>query len=114
MYRIVDKKCSGKTARLLLLAKENNGIVVCAYPEWLKKKAYKYGLTGIDFISYNEFINGIEEHTKKVAMYHPDGTASVQDYVLKCYDSEKPVFVDDIELLFSRLCNLSGYTLSID
>lgn len=32
MYRIIDGRASGKTSRLLLLAKENNGIVVCANP----------------------------------------------------------------------------------
>ena len=53
MYRIIDGRSTGKTSRLLLLAKENNGIVVCAYPEWMKEKAYKYGLVGIDFISYD-------------------------------------------------------------
>lgn len=39
MYRIIDKKCSGKTSRLLLLAKENNGIVVCKDPQKMRDKA---------------------------------------------------------------------------
>ena len=55
MYRIIDKRCSGKTSRLLLLAKENNGIVVCRNPERMREKAYGYGLTGIDFVSYEDF-----------------------------------------------------------
>ena len=41
MYRIIDGRGTGKTSRLLLLAKENNGIVVCAYPEWMREKAAK-------------------------------------------------------------------------
>ena len=29
MYRIIDERGSGKTGRLFLLAKENNGIIAC-------------------------------------------------------------------------------------
>ena len=32
MYKIIDKRGTGKTLRLMLLAKENNGIVVCSSP----------------------------------------------------------------------------------
>ena len=32
MYRIIDTRASGKTSRLMLLAKENNGVFVCANP----------------------------------------------------------------------------------
>jgi hypothetical protein len=39
MYRIIDGRGTGKTSRLLLLAKEHDGIVVCAYPEWMREKA---------------------------------------------------------------------------
>ena len=33
MYRIIDNRGTGKTSRLLLLAKENNGIIVCKRPD---------------------------------------------------------------------------------
>jgi hypothetical protein len=32
MYRIIDGRGTGKTSRLMLLAKENNGVIVCANP----------------------------------------------------------------------------------
>ena len=42
MYRIIDGKGTGKTGRLLLLAKENDGIVVCANPTKTREQAHHY------------------------------------------------------------------------
>ena len=114
MYRIIDGRGTGKTSRLLLLAKEHDGIVVCAYPEWMKEKAYKYGLVGINFISYSDFIKGIMDNNVKMNMFHPDGEISTQEITLPGFHSEKPVFVDDLEKLFNHLCvsKFLGYTIS--
>lgn len=54
MYRIIDDKASGKTGRLMLLAKENNAVIACVNPNAMREKAYAYGITGLDFISYSE------------------------------------------------------------
>jgi len=54
MYQIIDKRGSGKTSRLMLLAKENNGILVCGNPYAMREKAHAYGLTGFDIVSYRE------------------------------------------------------------
>ncbi len=56
MYRIIDGRSSGKTGRLMLLAKENEGTIVCSNPRAMAQKARSYGITGIDFISYSEFL----------------------------------------------------------
>ena len=56
MYRIIDERGSGKTGRLFLLAKENNGIIACANPHAMRVKAERYGILGIDFISYSELL----------------------------------------------------------
>ena len=32
MYRIIDNRSSGKTSRLMLLAKENNAAIACSNP----------------------------------------------------------------------------------
>ena len=45
MYQIIDKRGSGKTSRLMLLAQENNGIFVCANPYGMREKAKNYDLT---------------------------------------------------------------------
>ncbi len=55
MYRIIDKRGTGKTSRLLLLAKETGATIVCANPKALEEKAKQLGLNGIKFISYDKF-----------------------------------------------------------
>ena len=58
MYRIIDSRGSGKTSRLMLLAKETGSKIACSNPAAMRQKAYAYGITGIDFISYSELFNG--------------------------------------------------------
>ena len=88
MYRILDDRASGKTSRLMLLAKENSGVLVCANPHAMRTKATAYGLTGFDIISY-------------------------EDYFKHNYEYGKKCFIDELELYVQALGNdLSGYTLS--
>ena len=58
MYRIIDSRSSGKTSRLMLLAKETNSAIACMNPHAMRAKAHAYGITGIDFISYSDLFNG--------------------------------------------------------
>ena len=90
MYRIVDSRSSGKSSRLMLLAKESDGIIVCKYPQSMRAKAYAYGLVGFDIISY-------------------------QDYLEGNYDSNKQCFIDEIEEFVKTIGNnLYGYTLTCE
>ena len=88
MYRIIDSRGSGKTSRLMLLAKENDVAIACSNPSAMRQKAYAYGITGIDFISYNDLLDG--------------------------WDGD--VFIDEIEVFVKVFLgydtNLKGYTLS--
>jgi hypothetical protein len=87
MYRIIDGRGTGKTSRLLLLAKENDGIVVCKSPELMREKAYRYGITSIDFISYGSF-NPLHYYNK-------------------------PVYIDELDLYLQHLNkDIQGYTIS--
>ena len=89
MYRIIDNRSTGKTSRLLLLAKESNGIVVCANPSVMREKAYSYGIVGVDFLSYEQYA-------------YTDN-----------YDITKPIFIDELELFLKKFdYNISGYTIS--
>ena len=89
MYKIIDKRATGKTSRLMLLAKEQNGIIVCKDPILMQRKAYDYGIVGIDFISYFDF--------------------------QPMYEYDKPVFIDEVDLYFKYLNNsITGYTISED
>lgn len=89
MYRIIDSRGSGKTSRLLLLAKETGATVVCSNPQAMREKSYAYGITGINFLSYHE------------ALY---SEGCVEDFL-----------IDEIELFtqYAIGCNkLVGYNLS--
>ena len=87
MYRIIDGRGSGKTSRLMLLAKETNSAIACMNPNAMRQKAYAYGITGIDFISYSELFNG---------------------------EYEGDVMIDEIEEFVKHYidCKLTGYTLT--
>lgn len=88
MYRIIDKRGTGKTSRLMLLAKEENAIIACSNPSAMKIKAEGYGIVGINFISYYDYVNGN-------------------------YQKGSMVFVDELDCFVRSLGhNLSGYTLS--
>jgi hypothetical protein len=56
LVRIIDKRASGKTSRLMLIAKENNATFVCSNPAVMEAKAHAYGIVGINFISYRDFL----------------------------------------------------------
>lgn len=55
MIQIIDKSSSGKTNKLLLLAKEKNATIVCENPYIMKEKAIRYGLLGLNFMSYGDY-----------------------------------------------------------
>lgn len=57
MYRIIDDRGTGKTSRLMLIAKENDALFVCSNPDAMRYKAKAYGIDGIEFISYGEFFH---------------------------------------------------------
>ena len=91
MYRIIDSRGCGKTSRLFLLAKENNGIIVCANPLHMRTKAHNYGITGLRFMSYQELIERKD---------------TIGD----------PLFIDELEvfvrLYLTEIARIGGYTLS--
>lgn len=58
MYRIIDSRSSGKTSRLMLLAKETGAAIACSNPSAMRTKAYAYGITGINFIPYSDLFEG--------------------------------------------------------
>ena len=91
MYRIIDNKASGKTRKLMEIAKENKAIFVCSNPRAMEAKAHAYGIVGIKFIDYFTFL---DDKGKEPANY----------------------VVDEIEMLlhymFGMNRNLTGYTLT--
>jgi hypothetical protein len=88
MYRIIDSRGSGKTSRLMLLAKETGAKIACSNPKAMQEKAYAYGIVGIDFIPYSDL------------------------FTMK-YDHDK-ILIDEIESLLHNYTDgrLIGYTLT--
>ena len=96
MYRIIDGKGMGKTGRLMLLAKENDCIIACSNPHAMEEKARRYGIFGIDFISYWDLITAPEKHEA----------------------FGKHILIDEIEVFvqyaLAEAGTVDGYTLSIE
>lgn len=100
MYRIIDGRGSGKTSRLMLLAKENGATLVCSNPRAMEAKAHAYGIVGIDFMSYADAI----DH-----MRHPDSRHTSEN-------RRPAIVVDEIEAFVQCALGMNGpligYTLS--
>ena len=92
MYKVIDKRGTGKTGRLMLLAKENKGVIACSNPRAMEEKARRYGIFGIDFISYWDLLNGENKYEN-------------------IFIDEIDVFVD---LMLTQVGKVKGYTLSIE
>ena len=74
MYRIIDSRSSGKTSRLMLLAKETNSAIACYNPPAMRQKAYAYGITGIEFIPYSDLFKLLGNLVRPL----PSGVATTQ------------------------------------
>lgn len=57
MYKIIDGRGTGKTTRLITLAKETNATIVAANPDYVHYKAERLGIFGVEVISYEQFIS---------------------------------------------------------
>ena len=77
MYRIIDERGSKKTYRLMLDAKHNGAsTIICANPSAMKEKAYHYGIVGLDFMSYEQFVN--RYNPKEIGNYYID---ELEDFI---------------------------------
>ena len=93
MKKIIDKRGTGKTSRLFLLAKTDNGVIICKNPNRMREKAYAYGITGLDFISYTDYIWGEEE---------------VENII-----QDRPVYIDELSTFMSAWDErIAGYSES--
>lgn len=73
----------GKTRMLLEQAQVSGGTVVCRDPETMRARAHKYGIVGLNIISYEE----------------------LKDVV------DSPIYIHDInQFLNARFGNVKGYT----
>lgn len=73
----------------MLLAKETGAKIACSNPSAMRQKARSYGITGVEFISYDDLFD-------------------------KYLDPEDKVMIDEIEDFVREYIDgtLTGYTLS--
>lgn len=60
----------GKTKKLIESAIAENGIIVCRDPDAMRARAHKYGITGLNVISYEEMANRVIVHPSKPVFIH--------------------------------------------
>lgn len=68
MLRLIGNRCTGKTRQLMQFAKDNNAIFVCSNPYSMMQKAENYGIIGLRFMSYFEFLTHNKEMTDNVVV----------------------------------------------
>lgn len=96
MYRIIDKRATGKTKRLMQVAKENNAVFVCLNPNSMRYKAQQYGIDGIEFIDYRTYLTYGNESYGKVVI------------------DELEMFLYQVQCMYCGRGKLIGYTISKD
>ena len=95
MIKIIDKQGTGKTRKLLELTKQNNGVIICESPDKMRERAYHYGITGIDFITYEDYWFNVIE---------------TEDFI-----AGRKVYIDNISnFLFAYDADISGYSESME
>lgn len=95
MYRIIDGCGTGKTTRIVTIAKETGATIVALSPDYVRYKAERLGIYGIDIISYEEFLTSSGRQRDKKFLI--DEIAVFASYVTKRNGG-----------------SLIGYTLSTD
>ena len=96
MTQIVGNRSSGKTYKLMLEAKEKHGTIICSNPNAMSEKAKAYGLTGINFMSYYDFLQSPAED---LGAYYID---------------ELELFAQYMTIRNNMRGNFTGYTLSLE
>lgn len=96
MKQIVSGRGTGKTMRLFQEAKEQGAVVVCSNPSAFADKALAYGIVGLKFMSYHDFLEGNFE------------------------EEDSTVVIDELEEVVKILCGydpvakMIGYTLTVE
>jgi hypothetical protein len=87
MFIISGGRGTGKTKMLLEQAEDTGGVIVCRDPDTMRARAHKYGITGLEIISYEDLYNS------------------------KAASEEKPVYIHDINKFITyNFPEVRGYT----
>jgi hypothetical protein len=88
MFTIIGGRGIGKTKMLLERADADGGVIVCREPEAMRERAHRYGITGLEIISYEDL------------------------YSNKVISEEKPVYIHDMNKFITfNFPEVKGFTL---
>lgn len=87
---IIGENGSGKTKKMLEVAKDNGAIVVCKHPLHMQSKANTYGIYGLEFMSYEE-MNADNICGKKIAI------DEISDFFEYCFGVELDSFTMTVD-----------------
>ena len=88
MFIISGGKGIGKTKALIERAKDEDGIIVCENTMAMRERAYDYGITGLNIISYEEL------------------------YACKVENYDKPIYIHDINKFIKyNFPEVKGYSV---
>ena len=91
MFIISGNKGVGKTRTLIERAKAEDGIIVCSDVKAMRERAYSYGITGLNLVSYDDLWND-EVDTQG-----------------------KPMYIHDInKFIHSSFADVNGFTINLD
>ena len=87
---IIGGNSSGKTRKMLEEAKKSGAVVVCRHPLHMQNKANSYGIYGLKFISYEEFLGDVF-YGEKIAI------DEIGDFMLSCFGVELDAFTMTVD-----------------
>ena len=79
---VVGGRSSGKTRKIMELAKEKNAIIICKNPIAMERKAAAYGIFGLKFIGYDETLNCVREDMTPVDDFVVDEAKEFMEFML--------------------------------
>ena len=88
MFILIDVRGSGKTKKLLELAREKNAIILTQDKRALKVKAKSYGYDDINVLDYEDLENDEYDLMKPILIHNVD---KVLDYLFDRYYGLKPI-----------------------
>lgn len=87
---IIGTNGSGKTRKMLEEAKKSGAVVVCKHPLHMQSKSNAYGIYGLKFVGYDEFIGNVL-YGEKVAV------DELSEFVKHCFGVELDAFTMTID-----------------
>ena len=88
MLTLIDVRGSGKTKKLLEIAREKNAIILTQDKRAFKVKAKSYGYDDVDVLDYEDLENDEYDLMKPILIHNVD---KVLDYLFDRYYGLKPI-----------------------